>query len=173
MLADVAAPDRRAAAFIRILVMALLDHRVPPPLVGVAVAAGMWAVAGLGPVLPVADGLRYGLIALLVAAGLAFDLSGLRAFRARRTTVNPLRPERASAMVTEGVYRWSRNPMYVGMVLFLLAWGVYLSALLAFLGPVVFVAYITVFQIVPEERALRERFGREFDDYAARVRRWL
>ncbi|CAN7443090.1 methyltransferase family protein [Rhizobacter sp. LjRoot28] len=153
--------------------MAFLDHRIPPPLVGVAVAAGMWAAAGVGPALPLANGLRYGLIALLVAAGLAFDLSGLRAFRTKRTTVNPLRPERVSAMVTDGVYRWSRNPMYVGMVLFLLAWGVYLSALLPFLGPLAFMVYITVFQIRPEERALRERFGSEFDDYAARVRRWL
>jgi protein-S-isoprenylcysteine O-methyltransferase Ste14 len=133
----------------------------------------MWSVSALGPQFPIATGPKYAAVAILAVAGVAFDLLGLLAFRAFRTTVNPLKPERASAMVTSGVYRVSRNPMYVGMVLLLLAWAVNLSALLPFAGPPIFVLYITRFQIQSEERVLKGIFGEEYSAYAARVRRWL
>lgn len=150
-----------------------LDHRIPPPVVGLLVAAAMWVVADAGPQFTPAPQTKYLTVALLIAAGAAFDLLGLIAFHKSRTTINPLRPERASTLVTDGIYRITRNPMYVGMVLFLLAWAVWLTALLPFAGVPVFMLYITRFQIQPEERVLRGIFGDEFLDYAARVRRWL
>jgi protein-S-isoprenylcysteine O-methyltransferase Ste14 len=150
-----------------------LDHKIPPPVVGALVAAAMWGVSAMGPQFPFAPEPRYAGAAILVLAGIAFDVLGLFAFRASRTTINPLKPERASALVTGGVYRVTRNPMYVGMGLFLLAWAVYLSALLPFAGPVIFVLYITRFQIQPEERVLKGIFGGKYSAYAARVRRWL
>ena len=133
----------------------------------------MWSIAGLGPQLPVAPGLKYSVVAIFVAAGVAFALLGVLAFRASGTTVNPLTPERASALVTGGVYRVTRNPMYVGLAFVLLAWAVALSAVLPFVGIVAFTLYITRFQIRPEERVLEELFGQEYATYATRVRRWL
>ncbi len=153
--------------------MPTLDHRIPPPLVGALVAAAMWGVYTLGPQLALPSLLKVVVVALLGVAGAAFDLSGLLAFRASRTTINPLQPQRASALVVGGVYRFTRNPMYVGMALFLLAWAVYLSAVLPFLGPLLFALYITRFQIQPEERVLKALFGAGYLAYAARVRRWL
>jgi protein-S-isoprenylcysteine O-methyltransferase Ste14 len=153
--------------------MPTLEKKIPPPVVGALVAAAMWSVSALGPQLSIASAPRNSAIAILVLAGLAFDLLGLLAFRASRTTVNPLKPERTSALVTDGVYRVTRNPMYVGMALLLLAWAVHLSALLPFAGPVVFAFYITRFQIQPEERVLLGLFGDRYSAYAARVRRWL
>jgi protein-S-isoprenylcysteine O-methyltransferase Ste14 len=153
--------------------MPSLEHRIPPPVVGALVAAAMWATSALAPQLSIASGPKYAAIAVLVVAGLAFDLLGLLAFRTSRTTVNPLKPERASVLVTGGVYRVSRNPMYVGMALLLLALAIYLSALIPFAGPVLFVLYVTRFQIQPEERVLKGIFGDEYLAYAARVRRWL
>lgn len=153
--------------------MHVLDHKVPPPVVGALVAAGMWGVAALGPQFSMPDAARYAVVALLAAAGIAFDLMGLVAFRASRTSINPLRPERASVLVTGGVYRITRNPMYVGMALLLLAWAVHLSSWLALAGPVCYVLYITQFQIRPEERVLQARFGQDYLNYTARVRRWL
>ncbi len=150
-----------------------LDHKVPPTVVGALVAAGMWGLSLLGPQLSIPPVPKCAAVAMLVAAGLAFDLVGLLAFRAARTTLNPLEPERATALVTGGVYRITRNPMYVGMALLLLAWAVYLAALLSFAGLVVFVAWITRYQIRPEERVLAGRFGEEYARYTARVRRWL
>ena len=153
--------------------MPLLDHKVPPPVAGVLTATLMWCVATLGPQFQLAPGVRDFAIALLAVAGVAFDLLGLAAFHRAGTTFNPLKPERASALVTGGVYRITRNPMYVGMCLLLLAWAVYLSALLPFAGPIIFVLYITRFQIQPEERVLKNIFGEDYTAYAARVRRWL
>ena len=150
-----------------------LDHKIPPPIVGLLVAAAMWATADTGPQFVLALQVRYITVALLIAAGAAFDLLGLIAFRQSRTTINPLRPERTSALATGGIYRITRNPMYLGMALFLLAWAVWLSAWLPFAGVPVFMWYITQFQIRPEERVLEKLFGAEFLSYAARVRRWL
>jgi protein-S-isoprenylcysteine O-methyltransferase Ste14 len=150
-----------------------LEGRIPPPVVGALVAASMWGVSALGPQFGRGAAIQYAAVALLVAAGLTFDLLGILAFRGARTTINPLKPERASALVTHGVYRVTRNPMYVGMGLLLLAWAVYLGALLPMTGPIVFVAYITRFQIRPEERVLLGLFGETYRAYAARVRRWL
>ena len=133
----------------------------------------MWLVAPIGPAWAVSPAAGYAAIALLVVVGLAFDLLGLLAFRAAQTTVNPLKPQRASALVTGGVYQVTRNPMYVGMCFLLLAWAVHLSALLPFAGPVLFALYITRFQIQPEERALIQLFGEQYVQYTARVRRWL
>ena len=152
--------------------MRALELKIPPPVVGALVAALMWGLATLPPSLPLPGGVRVALAGILAAVGIAFDLSGLIAFRRARTTVNPLRPERASALVTGGIYRVTRNPMYVGMAFLLTAWAVYLSALWPFLGPALFVVYITRFQIKPEEQVLRERFS-EYHTYASQVRRWL
>ena len=153
--------------------MSFLDHRIPPPVIGALIALAMWGVSALGPQLPFADVPRYATVAVLVGAGVAFDILGLLAFRGSGTTVNPLKPERASALVTGGVYRVTRNPMYFGMGLLLLALAVYFAALLPFGGPVLFVLYITRFQIQPEERVLQSLFGMAYSAYAARVRRWL
>ena len=153
--------------------MAWLEHRIPPPIVGALTGLAMWGAAPLGPGWVWPDALRLGLVAMLVALGLAFDVAGLLAFRASRTTVNPLSPQKASALVTGGVYRVTRNPMYVGMLCLLLAWAVKLSAWLPLAGPALFVLYITRFQIQPEERVLHQLFGDAYGQYTSRVRRWL
>jgi len=150
-----------------------LEHKIPPPVVGVVTGLLMWALSKTTAPLPVGDGLRYALTVLLVVAGLGFDVLGLLAFRAARTTVNPLRPDKASALVIRGVYRVTRNPMYVGMLCLLLAWAAFLAAPLALVGPLLFVLYITRFQIIPEERILRERFGGPYEAYLRQVRRWI
>lgn len=153
--------------------MAWLENRIPPPAVGALVAAAMWGVSTLGPQLPLTSLPKYGLVAVLGVAGLSFDALGILAFRRARTTINPLKPQRTSAMVTGGVYRVTRNPMYLGMALLLLAWAVHLWALLPFAGLLIYVLYITQFQIKPEERVLQGIFGEAYTSYAARVRRWV
>jgi protein-S-isoprenylcysteine O-methyltransferase Ste14 len=150
-----------------------LELRVPPPLVALVVAALMAWLSLHSPPMGLPSAWRWGLVLLLVAVGGSFDVAGLLAFRRQRTTVNPLRPEKASALVSSGVYRITRNPMYGGLAFLLLAWGLWLDAWLALIGPLVFIVYITRFQIRPEERVLAERFGPDFTDYTRRVRRWL
>ena len=153
--------------------MPSLDHRVPPPALAAVLAACMWGLSHVLPGVAVPTPLRVAFTVAIAFTGLSFGVAGTLAFRKARTTVNPLRPERASSLVLTGVYRISRNPMYVGMALALLSWAVYLASPLALLGPALFVAYITRFQIKPEEQALLAKFGRPYEQYMARVRRWI
>lgn len=152
--------------------MKALELKVPPPGVGLLVAALMWSVSAWPPVFALASPVRLALAGVLAVVGAAFDFLGLLAFFQSRTTINPLRPAKTSTLVTGGIYRITRNPMYVGLAILLTAWAFYLGSLWPFLGPVLFVAYINRFQIEPEERVLRGKFA-DYDAYAARVRRWL
>lgn len=154
--------------------MPSLELKIPPPLVAVTVAGAMVAAAvWLPPVLDVPYGVRLGGALVLAGVGACFDMAGLRAFFKAKTTISPLQPNRAAAVVTTGIYRFTRNPMYLGLVLILLGLALYLASPWAVLGPLVFVAYITRYQIQPEERVLAARFGAPYTDYCAQVRRWL
>lgn len=133
----------------------------------------MWGASRLAPLLQVPGALRLGAAAVIVLVGIGFSAAGVLAFRRARTTVNPAKPEQASSLVGSGVYRITRNPMYVGLTFVLVAWAVFLSSVWALLGPIGFVLYIGRFQIAPEERALAMLFGSEYADYRAKVRRWL
>ena len=113
------------------------------------------------------------LAVLLAAVGLVICVAGVVQFRRAKTTVNPLTPETTTAMVTSGIYRFSRNPMYLGFLLALTGWAVFLSHVLVFVFLPLFVVYMNRFQIIREERALAAKFGRHFTDYRGSVRRWL
>src|SRR5688572_26935975 len=132
--------------------MRFLELRIPPPVVGLAVAAAMWALARIAPALQLPDLLRLTGTAGLGALGVAVALAGVVSFHRARTTVNPLKPEKSAALVSTGVYSFTRNPMYLGMALVLLAWAVYLDSIWSLVGPFAFALYITRFQIIPEER---------------------
>ncbi len=153
--------------------MRWFENKVPPPLIAILVGGAMWASARITQHVAVRADIRISLAALFLAIGLALALAGVLAFRHVRTTVNPHKLETASALVVSGVYRYTRNPMYLGLLSVLLAWTVYLSAPLALLGPAFFILLITRLQIIPEERVLSKKFGRQFTDYQRQVRRWL
>jgi len=116
---------------------------------------------------------RQVLAGLFFVLALAIGLSAVVGFHRAKTTVNPLAPEKASALVVRGIYRWTRNPMYLAMLLVLIAWACIVANVAALVILPLFVAYLNRFQIVPEERALQARFGGEFEQYKRTVRRWL
>ena len=153
--------------------MHALELKIPPAVVFLVCAAGMWLLARAFPVGEFE--LRYaGFLAIAIAVpGLAVAIAGIHAFRHQSTTVNPIRPDEASSVVSGSVYRYTRNPMYVGLACCVLAWGVYLRSFAALPCIVIFIAYMTQFQIKPEERALQEKFGDEYTSFKSRVRRWL
>lgn len=153
--------------------MRSLENLVPPPVVAICVAAGMWCLGRSWPIVrfevpwPLLSGL------VVAAVGGLVSIVGVREFQRARTTVNPLHPDRATAVVTSGIYRFTRNPMYVGIAFVLIGWFVAVGSLSAIAGLPLFVWYITRFQIVPEERALSAKFGAEYTDYLKGVRRWF
>jgi protein-S-isoprenylcysteine O-methyltransferase Ste14 len=153
--------------------MNALEAKIPPPAVAAAVALAMWGAARLASVLQMPAALRLSGAAAILLIGIAFSTAGLVAFRRAQTTVNPTTPDKATALVDSGVYRITRNPMYVGLLCVLVAWAVFLSSGWALVGPLAFVLYIGRFQIAPEERALTKLFGSEYSTYQRKVRRWL
>ncbi|MEO8743617.1 MAG: isoprenylcysteine carboxylmethyltransferase family protein [Lysobacteraceae bacterium] len=153
--------------------MQALELKIPPPLVVLLVGTAMWFVARTGPSIELSHFARVFAFIVLALVGGVTAIAGEREFKRAKTTANPLKPQNASALVTSGVFRFTRNPMYLGLVLFLLGWAAYLCSAWALVGPVIFVLYISRFQIAPEERILSNLFGTAYADYRSRVRRWL
>jgi len=147
--------------------------RIPPLVQAATCALISWALAVLVPRTSISlSWLSHVAIGLLVI-GLAILLAAVFDFSRNETTVNPLEPEQAETLVVSGLFRFTRNPMYLGMALVLSAWALYLANALAIIGPVLFVASITALQIKPEEEALGKKFGQDYVEYRKRVGRWL
>jgi len=153
--------------------MQFLELKVPPPVVGLFTAVIMWLTAKKVPTLSLVLPQRNGLVLGLLGAGVCVSILGVASFRRARTTVNPLKPEEASCLVRSGIYRYTRNPMYLGLLLILLGWAVFLANIVAFIFLPAFVVYLNRFQIRPEEKALALVFGQDFATYRSKVRRWL
>ena len=153
--------------------MNALELKVPPLVLVLVLAGAMWFAAMQLPSLAITLPWRHGLAVTISGVGILFILAGIYSFQRAKTTVNPTRPAAASSVVTSGVYRFSRNPMYVGFLLALIGWATFLSHTLPFLFLPAFVAYMNRFQISPEERALSAKFGDEYETYKQAVRRWL
>ena len=150
-----------------------IETKVPPPVVALVCAGAMWAAARVTPAVSVAQGALDAVGSGVVVAGIAVELAGIFEFWRSRTSPNPLEPCHASTLVTGGVYRYTRNPMYVGDAAILVGWAIHLGSLVALAGVVAFVAYIDRFQIPAEERALGDLFGSVYDGFRAQTRRWL
>ena len=150
-----------------------LELKIPPVVVFLLFAAAMWVIPFQIPMIDFFFSFRLPCSLILIIAGGVLAVAGIFAFHKGQTTLNPIKPEAASIIVTYGVYRFSRNPMYVGLLFVLTAWAVWLYNFLAFLFLPAFVLYMNGFQILPEERALQAKFGSEFNAYMMSVRRWL
>ncbi|TMH31976.1 MAG: isoprenylcysteine carboxylmethyltransferase family protein [Betaproteobacteria bacterium] len=137
--------------------------RIPPPILMLVAAGFMWVLDHWMP------------LARWIAPpwNRVIDVAALVRFRKAGTTVNPLDPSKASYLVTEGVFRVSRNPMYLGLVLLLIGWAIWLGSVSSLVVPPLFVIVITVVQIIPEEQALHERFDQEYAPYQRRGARWI
>lgn len=153
--------------------MSFLETKIPPPIVGLLFILIMWLASQFGPSFSLPASVLLPMSGLIVLLGFAFPIAGSMAFKKAKTTVNPLQPEKASKLVILGIFRYSRNPMYLGLSLVLVAWGLYLSSYAALALVPVFMLYINTFQILPEERALKEKFGSDFEDYQNSVGKWL
>ena len=153
--------------------MTTLELKIPPPAVALVIALFMWLTAFLFGAIPIA--LEHRLIAALalLVIGQSISIAGMLAFRRAKTTLNPFKPGASSALVTVGIYRFTRNPMYLGLLLSLLGWIAFLASPPALVFLILYVVYINRFQIDPEERVLTSLFGADYSAYKTRVRRWV
>jgi protein-S-isoprenylcysteine O-methyltransferase Ste14 len=146
---------------------------VPPPLVAAISALLMWGIASQFDAARFAFPFQEVLAYALMGLGILIDIVSIVAFRRERTTVTPLAPEKASSLVVTGLYRFTRNPMYLGLLLVIGGIALLLGSFVNGAVIVAFVAYITAFQIKPEEDRLTEVFGARYLAYMQEVRRWI
>ena len=152
----------------------MLELKIPPPVLALMMAGLMYLSKGLYHDIFVFELEYKWLIATLISAlALLLDFAALWVFLQAGTTVNPIKAGNVSALVSNGIYRYSRNPMYVGNFLFLFAWLIFLGSVLNVIFLACYCLYTNKFQITPEERILHARFGDEYRHYCQRVRRWI
>ena len=151
----------------------MLKTKIPPPVYMLIMAYIMWL---LDKFLPLYNWLnspwnKLGLI--IIGIAVLLDICALLLFFRAKTTPNPMKPSSTSHLVTSGLYRYSRNPMYLGLLVMLIGWGLYLGSLSPLSMLPLFIWLLTKQQIEPEEIILMDKFGQEYKHYQQRVRRWI
>jgi protein-S-isoprenylcysteine O-methyltransferase Ste14 len=147
--------------------------KVPPVIVVAVTVFLMWVIDRYLSVEFLAFNAPKWIIILTSILGIACIVLGVIQFSVKKTTVNPHKPEDSTSLVSSGIYSISRNPMYLGMLILLVFYGLYLGDGLVFLMLPVFIWYMNSFQIKPEEEMMIELFGDEYKDYQKKVRRWI
>ena len=153
--------------------MKFLELKIPPVLFFFITATFMWSMTLISNELGINTNIRFIIGAVSLLAGGFIAISGIVGFRKAKTTVNPTKPDKASSLVCSGIYRYTRNPMYTGLLFVLIAWSCFLDNLFSLLFVFAYLLYTTQFQIKPEERVLESIFGKNYNNYKERVRRWL
>ena len=149
----------------------MLDTKIPPPIVAIFIGVCIYFSRDWLPQFE-SDYLFYtGLGCELLAV--VINLTAIFAFIKNKTTINPVKPHTATSLVTSGVFAFSRNPMYLGLLLFLFGFALQVNVVGGIPLLLLFVLYMNAFQILPEERAMLEVFGDEYREYIKRVRRWI
>ncbi len=152
-----------------------MSARIPPPIVFLVTAVLMWLVSRWWPAAALQLPARSWLFWVLLLSGIFIMGSGIAAIFKHKTVIHPDRASlpKATTLVTTGIFRFSRNPIYLGMLIILIAWFVRLGNWIALSGTVFFVAFITQYQIKPEEVVLQQLFGEAYARYKSRTRRWI
>ena len=148
-----------------------METKIPPPIVTLVFGLSIYFSRGIFQVIEIKHSFYFGILLLLL--GFVILISAVRLFRKDKTTVNPLSPEQATKLVTDGIFKYSRNPMYLGMALVLGSIAVFFNLIGGIILIALFCVYITKFQIFPEEKAMRDLFPDDFDKYTKATRRWI
>ena len=148
-----------------------METKIPPPIVTLVFALSIYLSRGIFKIVEIKHSFYLGIFLLLL--GFAILISAVRLFKKDNTTINPLSPEQATKLVTDGIFKYSRNPMYLGMALILCSIAVFFNLIGGIILVALFCFYITKFQIIPEERAMSNLFSQDFDKYKEATRRWI
>ena len=148
-----------------------MNNKIPPPIVTLAFGLMIYFSRNIFP--DINNIIFYVLSLFFIILGPFILISAVRSFKAEQTTINPININNASSLVISGVFKYSRNPMYLGMVLILLALSFRFNLVGGILFTSIFIMYITKFQIIPEEAAMKSIFGEDFNKYKNKTRRWI
>jgi protein-S-isoprenylcysteine O-methyltransferase Ste14 len=146
---------------------------IPPPLLALLTAVFMFAVSSSGLTTTIQSNLTTVLALAVFVTGLVTGLAALLSLHSANTTIDPHRPQKASKLIRHGIYKLTRNPMYLSLTLMLASVMIWSGDVLNIAPLMFFVWYINKFQIIPEEKALQQRFPSQLPAYKASVRRWI
>lgn len=153
--------------------MSRIQNKIPPPIITLIIGLMMWSLNIYYPIQEYDSTLLFYFGITFIVLGLYLDVVSFFNFRKNKTTVNPISPEKATNLVIGGFYRFTRNPMYLGMLSILTG----TALLFGSLSPVVmlpfFIYTMNELQIMPEEIALEKIFSSQYTSYKQKVRRWL
>lgn len=147
--------------------------KIPPVVVTLVTVLLMWMVAKQHFQFDISLNISFLITIHLGLYAVIIGLIGVVQFSKNKTTVNPHKPENSSTLVTDGIYKYTRNPMYVALSIGLIAFGFYLNSLLSLVVLPLFIWFMSTYQIKPEEKMLIQIFGDEYRDYQQKVRRWV
>ena len=148
-----------------------METKIPPPIVTLIFGFATYLSRKIFPEIEIQYSSFFGIF--LVLLGFFILISAVKLFRNDKTTVNPLSPEQATKLVTNGIFKLSRNPMYLGMAVILASVAVFFNIIGGIIFMALFCLYITKFQIIPEEKAMKELFAKDFEQYMQATRRWI
>jgi len=148
-----------------------METKIPPPVVTLIFGFAIYLSRKIFPEIEIQYSSFFGMVLLLL--GFLILISAVKLFRNDKTTVNPLSPEQATKLVTNGIFKLSRNPMYLGMAVILASVAVFFNIIGGIIFMALFCLYITKFQIIPEEKAMKELFAQDFEQYMQATRRWI
>ena len=148
-----------------------IKTKFPPPLVALTFGFLINYTKNIFPKIEVKNEFIFG--SFMIISGLIIILSAITLFKKYQTTITPLNPSNATKLITDGIYKFSRNPMYLGLLLVLLGISIILNPTGGFILIPLFILYLNLFQIIPEENAMVDLFKDEFLDYKKNVRRWI
>ena len=148
-----------------------MNNKIPPPIVTLVFGLAIYFSKPLFP--DFSNVILNVLSLLLIIVGPLTLISAARSFKVQETTINPINIDKATSLVVSGVFKYSRNPMYLGMSFLLLGLAFKFNVIGGLLFTGIFMLFITIFQIKPEEVAMEKLFDQEWNDYTKNVRRWL
>tara|TARA_B110000858_G_scaffold55698_1_gene64704 strand:- start:719 stop:1174 length:456 start_codon:yes stop_codon:yes gene_type:complete len=151
-----------------------MKTKIPPPLVVLIAMLLTFLSRDYLDIFYLHPHLQRTLFLLFLVIGVSVIFLATRQFKISKTTVNPLKPETASSLVTSGIFRRTRNPMYLGLTSLLISFSIYFSSVFGIIIYLpLFISYITIFQIIPEEDAMNKLFSNDYKSYCLKVRRWI
>ena len=148
-----------------------IKTKFPPPLVALTFGFLINYTKTIFPKIEIKNEIIFG--SFMIISGLIIILSAIILFKKYQTTITPLNPSNATKLITDGIYKFSRNPMYLGLLLVLVGISIILNLIGGFFFILLFILYINLFQIIPEENAMADLFKDEFLEYKKNVRRWI
>ena len=151
-----------------------MKTKIPPPIVAIISILLTYLSKDYLSFFYLHPHLQKTLFILFLVSGILLIFFANREFKILETTVNPMKPKNATNLVSKGVFKFTRNPMYLGLFIIFISFSFNFSSLfgLVIYGPL-FIFYITIFQIIPEEEAMMELFGESYKEYCSKVRRWI